>query len=374
MSSERNLTDRDIELLSAYLDDALSSEERAALDARLTAEPVLRRELGELRQTVALVHDFGRMSAPRNFTLTAAMVRPPRILFFPATATVSFMSAVAAIVLVAAGALLLARPVPSVLTASAPVAQTRQIAFAPTATTALGNASDGLFAAQTEAALDKVTQDTNVPADQIVTGGMAEATAETTLNDAFFGVAPTEEPPALGYAARSAMPTFEGDETEQQAQADDQPSGDADLAAASSAASANAAEAAAPAPMMAASGPQGTPTELESMTMQMAAPSQPSENGGAGAASAAIIVEQPSETPTETATASPTASATLTLTPTPTATATFTPVPSATPAPTTAPLIEVTGGTTGLAGLVLIVAGAAALLLSLALYLARRRA
>lgn len=377
MPAERNLTDRDLELLSAYLDDALSSEERAALDARLTVEPELRRELAELRQTVALVHDFSRTSAPRNFTLTAAMVRPPRILFFPATAAVSAMSAVAALVLVVAGALLLARPAsPPMPLSSAPL--TQQVAFAPTATLTLGNASNGALAQQPGETLDKVTQateDTEVAADQIAaSGGLAETTEDnTTLSDGFFGEAPTEE---LGYAARSAMPTFEGEETEQQAQGGNQPDGDANLAASSAEAAnaADAAEAAAPAPMAAAIPPQGTATIAEPMSMQMAAPSTSSDSSGGAAANASIAV-QPSETPTETATATntltPTPSPTSTFTPT--ATVTASPVPSITPSPTPAPFIQFSGGNTGLAGLLLIIAGAAALLLSLAVVLARRR-
>lgn len=67
-------TDQDYELLSAYLDGDLSTGERAALEARLVAEPGLQRELAALRQTVQLVNSLPQLKAPRDFVLTPAMV------------------------------------------------------------------------------------------------------------------------------------------------------------------------------------------------------------------------------------------------------------------------------------------------------------
>lgn len=62
------------ELLSAYIDDALTAEERRDLEARLRAEPALQRELDTLRQTVALMRALPERKAPRDFTLTPEMV------------------------------------------------------------------------------------------------------------------------------------------------------------------------------------------------------------------------------------------------------------------------------------------------------------
>lgn len=70
--------DRDYELLSAYLDDALEADERAALEARLETDAALRRELAALRQTVALIRALPTLKAPRNFTLTAAQAEQIR--------------------------------------------------------------------------------------------------------------------------------------------------------------------------------------------------------------------------------------------------------------------------------------------------------
>lgn len=107
MSFQRPLNDRDLELLSSYLDGELTAAERSELETRLNREPDLRRELASLRQTVALIQQTRPIRALRDFTLTPAMVRPPRVLFFPATVTFSALSAVAAFVLVMAGVVLL---------------------------------------------------------------------------------------------------------------------------------------------------------------------------------------------------------------------------------------------------------------------------
>ena len=76
------LTDRDAELLSAYMDNQLDAEQRSVLEARLAAEPDLRRELRSLQQTVALVREMPTLRAPRDFTLTRDMVQPtaPQVL------------------------------------------------------------------------------------------------------------------------------------------------------------------------------------------------------------------------------------------------------------------------------------------------------
>ncbi|QPC83222.1 zf-HC2 domain-containing protein [Phototrophicus methaneseepsis] len=79
------LTNRDAELLSAYIDGELDAEQRAALEARLASNPALRRQLRSLQQTVALVREMPTLRAPRDFTLTADMVgEAPAVLEAPA--------------------------------------------------------------------------------------------------------------------------------------------------------------------------------------------------------------------------------------------------------------------------------------------------
>ncbi|MBK8021687.1 MAG: hypothetical protein IPK19_09710 [Chloroflexi bacterium] len=100
------ITQDDLELLNAYLDDALSPEERAVVDARLVAEPALRQELESLRATAELLRRLPTLRSPRDLTLTQQMVRTSRTLPFPAV-TVSLISAAASIALIVVGLVML---------------------------------------------------------------------------------------------------------------------------------------------------------------------------------------------------------------------------------------------------------------------------
>jgi anti-sigma factor RsiW len=71
-------TDDDILLLSAYIDDALTADERATLEQRLSADPALRDELESLRTTASLLHDLPSVAPPRSFTLDPEQVQPRR--------------------------------------------------------------------------------------------------------------------------------------------------------------------------------------------------------------------------------------------------------------------------------------------------------
>lgn len=116
------LTERDYDLLSLYVDDALPPPERHALEARLAAEDGLRVELEALRRTIALVKSLPEMVAPRDLRLTSeiaasvlaelqaaqpAVIRPRRPVTHLLT---SFAAAAASLVLVLAGALTLLQP------------------------------------------------------------------------------------------------------------------------------------------------------------------------------------------------------------------------------------------------------------------------
>lgn len=70
---------RDLELLSSYLDGQLSSADAARLEARLRTEPDLRSVLQDLRGTRTILRQLPMRKAPRNFRLTPQMVRknPP---------------------------------------------------------------------------------------------------------------------------------------------------------------------------------------------------------------------------------------------------------------------------------------------------------
>ena len=77
------ISERDLEVLSNYLDGQLTTGERARLEARLQTELELRTVLEQIRQTRAAVRNLPFLRAPRNYTLTPKMVgvrrQSPRI-------------------------------------------------------------------------------------------------------------------------------------------------------------------------------------------------------------------------------------------------------------------------------------------------------
>jgi len=70
------LSDADLELLSAYIDNRLTADERATLEQRLRDEPALRGTLDELRGTVTLLRGLPPLTPPRSFSLDPAAFAP----------------------------------------------------------------------------------------------------------------------------------------------------------------------------------------------------------------------------------------------------------------------------------------------------------
>jgi anti-sigma factor RsiW len=95
-SSNLQLNDADLELLSAYIDSQLANDERAALEERLRREPALRAALDELRATVVLLHELEPLKPPRSFTLDPQIYQPRRTSLF---ARLNLGSALTAVVL-----------------------------------------------------------------------------------------------------------------------------------------------------------------------------------------------------------------------------------------------------------------------------------
>jgi anti-sigma factor RsiW len=89
---------RDIELLSSYLDGQLSSVDTARLEARLRTDPEMRSVLQDLRGARSLLRQLPMRKAPRNFTLTPKMVgkNPPLPRSYP---VFKFTAALATIML-----------------------------------------------------------------------------------------------------------------------------------------------------------------------------------------------------------------------------------------------------------------------------------
>lgn len=129
------ISSQDFERLSAYLDNQLSSREKAALEARLAREPELKATLHELRQTVRALRTLPVVRPPRNFTLSARQLgAAPQRRFFPVLRLATSLAALA-MVLAFAGDFALSRT-----PATAPVQYTtaQRNAAQPTAQEAAG--------------------------------------------------------------------------------------------------------------------------------------------------------------------------------------------------------------------------------------------
>ncbi len=99
--TNKPLSSRDLENLSAYLDAQMTPNERRRLEAQLAGSPALQTALDELRQTRQMLRSLPRLKAPRNFTLKPEMVqaRRPRPLFSWGAFSFSAASALAALLL-----------------------------------------------------------------------------------------------------------------------------------------------------------------------------------------------------------------------------------------------------------------------------------
>ena len=69
-----NLLDRDLEMLSAYLDGEISRKDRERLEVRLLKDEDLSNTLEELRRTKQVIRSLPSMRTPRNYFVTAEMV------------------------------------------------------------------------------------------------------------------------------------------------------------------------------------------------------------------------------------------------------------------------------------------------------------
>jgi hypothetical protein len=228
-------SDRDLELLSAYLDGELTDREKDKLEQRLARENALRAVLDDLRETVTLVCGLPRLKAPRNFTLDPAIYARAvpwwKRLFSPQAALqlTGALGAVASLVIILL-AVLLSRGASekSLMTAEqAAPGQPSQLAMQPTATplpseeTAIAYSGEGLL--QTTLAAQSLYYATHAPTPTLqptqpaagfagpaeapaplaMEAGAAPSSADMTQTG---GYAPLEAQDALG-AAAPPLPT-----------------------------------------------------------------------------------------------------------------------------------------------------------------------
>jgi hypothetical protein len=131
-----NISNRDWELLSAYMDGQLSSGKRAQLDARMQTNPELRAALDELTKTRAMLRSLPRLKAPHSIKLTPEMVgqKQPRRLY-PFFQFASALSSLMLVLILLSDFLGFSLPVPSGRMASqaleAPVAAEVFVESAP---------------------------------------------------------------------------------------------------------------------------------------------------------------------------------------------------------------------------------------------------
>jgi len=95
------ITPKEWQKLSEYLDGQLSPRDRSNLEQRLQTRPELREGLEELRRLRAVLRTVPRRKVPHNFTLTRAMVeKPAAARWFNWVPALSLSSAMAAFLLV----------------------------------------------------------------------------------------------------------------------------------------------------------------------------------------------------------------------------------------------------------------------------------
>lgn len=129
----KQVSPKDWQALSAYLDGQLSQPQREKLEARLQQDKVLQDSLLELKQTKYLLQQAKVLKAPRNFTLSPEMAGEIKTIRKPfAIPLLSFSSIAAALLLVV---LILVEFNPlsrkPMLASEAPVANTLMMESAP---------------------------------------------------------------------------------------------------------------------------------------------------------------------------------------------------------------------------------------------------
>jgi anti-sigma factor RsiW len=205
--SQRQHVDPD--LLSAYLDNQVTSTERDRIERHLGACETCQRELDVLRQTVALLRAMPRAPVPRAFVLSEAQVGIRRPAARPAWygGALRGMGAVAAIVMVALIATtLLQQPAwtPSPMVARAPK-------VAPEATAAPAAAPRE---ATTEVMLEKVVVEAPTVAPAAAADTAAPVVTVESAEEALRSAAqPTEAPPTLAQPAEAPLPAPEAQES-----------------------------------------------------------------------------------------------------------------------------------------------------------------
>ena len=190
---QNSLSNRDLELLSASLDGALSVREQAALNERLAHEPALRRALANLRQTRAVLRSAPQYKAPRSYILTPEMV-PQRSAGFNLFGVMRMASLVAMVLfaLVTTSDVLFSTVLSSTLQRNAPAAESVMMAEKGDANFSMNDAmeaapmdEEGFVEKSGEAPLPSPQATVNVDSeDRGTADDAAEESADESVEDA----------------------------------------------------------------------------------------------------------------------------------------------------------------------------------------------
>ncbi|MCL5429166.1 MAG: hypothetical protein M1347_05100 [Chloroflexi bacterium] len=155
---------RDLERISAFLDNALPPREQASFEQRMKTEPALARALADLDRTRALLRQAPHRRVPRTFALRSDMVPPVRKAVFGGWMSLNLVSAAATLVLVLvfagdiwangwplAGAYAPAAEAPQALMAEEPTAGDEALAPTPAEPAPEGEGEIELYAAPEDA-------------------------------------------------------------------------------------------------------------------------------------------------------------------------------------------------------------------------------
>jgi hypothetical protein len=201
-----SLSNRDTELLSAYLDGELSAGESAALEQRLRQDSRLQAELESLQTTIALLGMAERVPVPHNFTLDPAVYsKPARAslwdrLNLPRFTPLAAAGAAIAAVLVCAGVFILVGGPPGWGVAAPDVAMLEAESAAEEPAFAAPAEKEMMEEAPEEEAAEEPME---LPAEEVVEE--AEEAAPVAEEEA----APTEEPAVAEAPAEEEAPAPE---------------------------------------------------------------------------------------------------------------------------------------------------------------------
>ncbi len=305
---KNQLSLRDYELISAYLDNQLRERDRAQFEIRLKADPELRKELHEISKTRQMIHSLPRLRAPRNYYIKPAAVPVrPTLRLAPVFGVVS---AIASILLAL------------VIFGSTFLKSGQPVAMAPAAAPAIHETQTVQLPSQVEAQRNVTAPQPTTEAPPMMMLGASQPQASPTVSPA-----PTESGSALPATPTTvylnAYPptgTPEGVMTINRLQGEATRQVCIEFYGGGGYPTLNSPD----------DCPTPTPTETPTPSFTPTSPGV-----------AQIFIEPsatPTETPTQTPTSTATATATPTETPTETPTATPTETPSPTETPTTAPL------------------------------------